>query len=184
MVRLLRGIIVKQLFVALLVLCAIFTLAQTDSVPATKEDVQKLFDVMHVKEEMRLTLDAVMKQQRSIMHETLKSQNPDLTEARLASYDQAMDSMLKDMPLDGMLDDMVPIYQKHFNHADIAAMADFYASPTGQKALHEMPALTTESMQASYGRMQKQMNAAMQKVKQMAAEDQAKQKKAIQDSVK
>jgi hypothetical protein len=163
-------------------LLALPALAQTapSDAPATKEDVQKLFDVMHVKQEMRLTLDSVMKQQRSIMHETLKSEDPDLSDDRLASYDQAMDAMLKDMPIEGMLDDMVPIYQKHFNKADIAAMTDFYASPTGQKALHEMPALTTESMQASYGRMQKQMNAAMQKVKQMAAEDQAKRKKAIQ----
>ena len=142
-------------------------LAQTApaSTPATREDVQKLFDVMHVKEQISETLNGVRQQQRSIMRETLKS-------------------MLKDMPIDGMLEDMIPIYQKHFNHADIMAMADFYASPTGQKALHEMPALTTESMQASYGRMQKQMDAAMQKIKQMAAEDQAKQKKAIQDSQK
>ena len=174
----------KRTFLIFLLL-ALPALAQTASdAPATKEDVQKLFAVMHLKEDVRLTLDSVMKQQRSIMHETLKSEDPDLSNDRLASYDQAIDAMLKDMPIEGMLDDMVPIYQKHFNKADIAAMTDFYASPTGQKALHDMPALTTESMQASYGRMQKQMNAAMQKVKQMAAEDQAKQKKAIQDSPK
>ncbi len=183
MVRLLRGILVKKLLVSLLLLCALPTLAQT-AAPATKEDVQKLFNVMHVKEQISETLDGVRKQQRSIMRETLKSGDPTLSDARLASYDQAMDSMLKDMPIDGMLEDMIPIYQKHFNHADLVAMTDFYASPTGQKALHEMPALTTESMQASYGRMQKQMDAAMQKIKQMAAEDQAKQKKAIQDSQK
>ncbi len=172
----------KHAFFVLLLL-ALPTFAQT-AAPATKEDVQKLFNVMHVKEQISETLDGVRKQQRSIMRETLKSGDPTLSDARLASYDQAMDSMLKDMPIDGMLEDMIPIYQKHFNHADIAAMTDFYASPTGQKALHEMPALTTESMQASYGRMQKQMDAAMQKIKQMAAEDQAKQKKAIQDSQK
>jgi hypothetical protein len=177
---------VKQLFVALLFFCVIPALAQTAATdaPATKEDVQKLFDVMHVKEQISETLDGVRKQQRSIMHETLKSQDPSLSDARLASYDQAMDAMLKDTSIDGMLEDMIPIYQKHFNHADLVAMTDFYSSPTGQKALHEMPALTTESMQASYGRMQKQMNAAMEKIKQMAAEDQAKQKKAIQDSQK
>ena len=175
----------KRLFFVLFLLAAP-ALAQTTAtdVPATKEDVQKLFDVMHVKEQISETLNGVRKQQRSIMRETLKSGDPSLSDARLASYDQAMDSMLKDMPIDGMLEDMIPIYQKHFNHGDLVAMTDFYASPTGQKALREMPALTTESMQASYGRMQKQMNAAMEKIKQMAAEDQAKQKKAIQDSQK
>lgn len=164
-------------------LLSIAVAAQSDA-PATREDVQKLFTVMHVKEQISETLEGVRTQQRSIMRETLKSGDPSLSDARLASYDQAMDSMLNDMPIDGMLEDMIPIYQKHFNHADLAAMTDFYASPTGQKALREMPALTTESMQASYGRMQKQMNAAMEKIKRMAAEDQAKQKKAIQDSQK
>ncbi|MGA2697470.1 MAG: DUF2059 domain-containing protein [Terriglobales bacterium] len=169
--------------ILVLLFFALPVLAQSDA-PATREDVQKLFGVMHVKEEISETLDGVRKQQRSIMRETLKSEDPSLSDARLASYDQAMDSMLKDMPIDGMLEDMIPIYQKHFNHADLAAMTDFYASPTGQKALHEMPALTTESMQASYGRMQKQMDAAMQKIKQMAAEDQAKQKQTVQQELK
>jgi hypothetical protein len=38
-------------------------------------------------------------------------------------------------------------------------MSAFYSSPTGQKLLREMPAMTSEAMQASYGRLQKQMEA-------------------------
>jgi len=72
---------VRQLFVALLFSCAIPVLAQTaaTAAPATKEDVQKLFNVMHVKEQISETLDGVRKQQRSIMHETLKSEDPTLS---------------------------------------------------------------------------------------------------------
>ncbi len=169
------------LFAAAVLILSSLTFAQDANpagVPASREDVQKLFDVMQVRQQMRLTLDVVMKQQREMVHETLKRNDPTITEARLTNYDNEMDAMLKDMPVDGMLDDMIPIYQKHFNNTDIAAMTTFYASPTGQKALHEMPALTSESMQASYGRMQKQMDAVMQKVKRMAADDRAKEKKA------
>jgi hypothetical protein len=57
-------------------------------------------------------------------------------------------------------------------------MSTFYASPTGQKMMHEMPALTTESMQASYARMQKQMDAITQKAEQIVKEDQEQPKSA------
>jgi len=57
-------------------------------------------------------------------------------------------------------------------------MSTFYASPTGQKMMREMPVLTTESMQASYARMQKQMDTLMRKAEQMEKEDQEKGKKA------
>jgi hypothetical protein len=55
-------------------------------------------------------------------------------------------------------------------------MSTFYASPTGQKMMKEMPALTTEAMQASYARMQKQMDAMMQRAEQIVKEDQQKPK--------
>jgi hypothetical protein len=55
-------------------------------------------------------------------------------------------------------------------------MSTFYASPTGQKMMREMPALTSEAMQASYARMQKQMDAMMQRAEQIVKEDQQKPK--------
>jgi uncharacterized protein len=73
---------------------------------------------------------------------------------------------------------MIPIYQKHFSKTDIEAMTTFYGSPTGQKMMQEMPVLTTEAMQASYARMQKQMDAMMQRAEQMVNEDQEKPKSA------
>jgi hypothetical protein len=71
---------------------------------------------------------------------------------------------------------MIPIYQRHFTKTDIDAMSTFYGSPTGQKMMREMPQLTTESMQASYARMQKQMDTITQKAEQIVKEDQDKPK--------
>jgi hypothetical protein len=73
---------------------------------------------------------------------------------------------------------MIPIYQRHFSKTDIDAMSVFYASPTGQKMMREMPALTSESMQVSYARMQKQMDAMTKQAEKIVKEDQEKQKSA------
>ena len=144
--------------------------------PAAKQDIQHLFEVMQIHQQMRQVMDAMMKQQTTMMHETLKRRYPQISAERIASADRLMEETMKDMPMDAMLDDMIPIYQKHFSKSDIDAMTVFYGSPTGQKMMQEMPALTSESMQASYARMQKQMDAVMQRAEQIVKEDQEKPK--------
>jgi hypothetical protein len=146
--------------------------------PATKEDVQKLFEVMQIHQQMRQVMDAMMKQQTTMIHETLKRRYPQISAERIARADRLIAETTKDMPMDAMLDDMIPIYQRHFSKTDIDAMSTFYASATGQKMMQEMPALTSESMQASYARMQKQMDAIMQRAEQIVKEDPEKPKSA------
>jgi hypothetical protein len=144
--------------------------------PASKEEVEKLFEVMQVHQQMRQVMDAMMKQQTAMIHETLKKRYPQTSADRIARADQLIAETMKDMPMDAMLDDMIPIYQRHFSKTDIEAMTTFYASPTGQKMMQEMPVLTTEAMQASYARMQKQMDAMMQRAEQIVKEDPEKPK--------
>ncbi len=146
--------------------------------PASKEEVQKLFEVMQIHQQMRQVMDAMMKQQSAMIHETLKKRYPQTSADRIARADQLIAETMKDMPMDAMLDDMIPIYQRHFSKANIEDMTTFYVSATGQKMMQEMPALTTESMQASYARMQKQMDAMMQRAEQIVKEDQEKPKSA------
>jgi hypothetical protein len=146
--------------------------------PASKEDIQHLFDVMQIHQQMRQVMDALMKQQSAMIHETLKKRYPQSSADRIARADQLIAETMKDMPMDAMLDDMIPIYQRHFSKTDIDAMSTFYASPTGQKMMREMPVLTSEAMQASYARMQKQMDAITQKAEQIVKEDQDKPKTA------
>jgi hypothetical protein len=146
--------------------------------PATKDDIQKLFEVMQIHQQMRQVMDSMMKQQGIMVRETLKKRYPQTSAEQLGRVDRMMQDFVKNMPMDAMLDDMIPIYQKHFSKTDIDAMSTFYASPTGQKMMREMPVLTTESMQASYARMQKQMDTLMRKAEQMEKEDQEKGKKA------
>ena len=171
----------RSLAVILLVFSAAFAQQPTPSTgdaPASKEDIQKLFEVMKIHQQMRQVMDAMMKQQSTMIHETLKKRYPQTSPERIARADRLIEETMKDMPMDAMLDDMIPIYQRHFSKTDIDAMSTFYASPTGQKMMQEMPALTTESMQASYARMQTQMDAMMKRAEQIVKEDQEKPKSA------
>lgn len=143
---------------------------------ASKEDVQHLFEVMQIHQQMRQVMDAMMKQQTAMIHETLKKRYPQSSPEKIARADQLIAETMKDMPMDAMLDDMIPIYQRHFSKTDIDAMSTFYGSPTGQKMMREMPQLTTESMQASYARMQKQIDTIQQRAEQIVKEDQEKPK--------
>ncbi|HXR17930.1 MAG TPA: DUF2059 domain-containing protein [Terriglobales bacterium] len=146
--------------------------------PAAKEDVQRLFEVMQIHQQMHQVMDAMMKQQSTMIHETLKRRYPQTSAEKIAQADRLIADTMKNIPMDALLDDMIPIYQRHFSKTDIDAMSTFYSSATGQKMMHEMPALTSESMQASYARMQTQMDAMMKRAEQIVKEDQQKPKAA------
>jgi hypothetical protein len=148
-------------FLAVLLLLTTSALAQQTGVdtPATRDDVLQLFSVMNIKQQMRAIMDSMMQQQKSLVHDMARRKNPNVTTEELGRVDRIMDESVKDFPIEGILDDMVPVYQKHLTSADVSAMSAFYSSSTGQKLLREMPAMTSEAMQASYGRLQKQMEA-------------------------
>ena len=173
----------KHLCISLVVFLVVATTAFAQQpapgdAPASKEDIQKLFEVMQIHQQMHQIMDAMMKQQSAMIHQTLKERYPQTSAERIARADQMIAETMKDMPMDAMLDDMIPIYQRHFSKTDIDAMSTFYASPTGQKMMQEMPALTSEAMHASSVRMQKQMDTIRQRAEQIVKEDQEKPKSA------
>jgi hypothetical protein len=80
--------------------------------------------------------------------------------------DQQSEDLIKNFPLDEMLNDMIPVYQRHFSKSEIDALTAFYSSPPGQKFLHEMPAVTAETMRAVYPRIQAQVDAALKRAEE------------------
>jgi uncharacterized protein len=130
---------------------------------ASKEDVKKLFDVMASREQMAQMMHQVFEQMRSMNREQLKKSQPSITDAELARRDRESEDLIKNFPLDEMLNDMIPIYQRHFTKSDIDALIAFYSSPAGQKFLHETPAVTAETMRAVYPRIEAIVDAAMKR---------------------
>lgn len=166
---------IRSLSLILILLLGIPALfAQTSDLPATREDVVKLFDTMKIHDQMRLIMDSVLKQQRAMIHEALRKREPNITDEELRRLDQFTSDLMKDMPINELLDDMIPVYQKHLTRSDVDAMNSFYASPTGQKLLREMPAMTAESMEAANPHMQAMMEKVMDRAEKAAREEQQK----------
>jgi uncharacterized protein len=162
------------LLVLLWVLAVVpYGFAQADA-PASREDVLQLFDTMKIREQMTMVMESVAKQQHTMLRDTMRKRFPQITDQELAHLDQFSADIIKDLPIDGMLDDMIPVYQKHLTKADVDAMGAFYASATGQKLLKEMPAMTAESMQAARPRIQAMMDKVMDRAEKMAREEQEK----------
>jgi uncharacterized protein len=153
----------KSLLFASLIVASISAAQTTVSIApdaASKEDVQRLFDAMASRDQMAQMMQQLFAQMRSLTREQIKKQHPDVTDAELARIDRQSESLMKNFPMDAMLSEMVPIYQKHFTKSDIDALVAFYGSPTGQKFLREMPAVTAETMRAVYPKLQAQMEGA------------------------
>jgi hypothetical protein len=144
--------------------------------PASADDIRKMLDVMHIRDQMKLIMQQITQQMRAVEHDQIKKQQPNVTDEDVAKFDAMSDEILKGISTEGLLDDMIPVYQKHLNKADVDAMIGFYSTSTGQKMLREMPAMTREGMQAMQPRLTRMMDETNARVEKMVKE-QMQQKK-------
>jgi len=159
------------LMVCMMVCLLTSTYAQDPSqTPATREDVIKMLDALHTKETMKAVMASAAAQAKASTRKAIKQAHPQATEHDLAEGDRLMDQVISDLPLDEMIETMIPIYQRHFTRQDMASISAFYASPTGQKFVREMPAMVQESMEASVGLLEQRMEASQKKVQEMMNE--------------
>jgi uncharacterized protein len=143
-----------------------FAQAASDDSPASKEDVERYLQVMHSRELMKKTLQAMSQGMQPMLHEQYLKHKDELP----ADYEQTMtarmNEMYETMPSDELMQAMVPVYQKHFTKGDIDHMIAFYSTPTGAKLMNDMPAIMKESMQASTPIMMKYMDTVRAKLQQ------------------
>ena len=149
-------------------------LAQQPADPATKEDMQKLFELTQPRKTMDTMAD-VMKQQvpamvGSLMDKEVPNPTPE-EKARMQEFLSGLyGKMFASMPIDEMMEAMIPVYQRHFSHAEVEGLIQFYSTPIGQKMLHEMPAVVSEAMVVAMPVMQKWMGDIMTDMQKQAAE--------------
>jgi hypothetical protein len=137
--------------------------------PASKEDIQRYLDAMHTREMMKGMMETLTKQMQKMTHEMVQKQ-ANLPADFEARENATIGDMFKNFPVDEMIDAMIPVYQKHLTKGDVDGLVAFYTSPTGQKMIKELPAMTAESMQASSGIVQKMMAQAVQRVQDDVAQ--------------
>jgi len=140
----------RLLFVVGMVFVISWTcLAQTSAAdsPASKEDVEKVFQVMHSHDMMKKMMATMTQSIHQMTHQQYMKDKDNLPADYESKMTARMDDMLANMPMDEMMQAMIPAYQKHFTKGDIDNLVAFYSTPTGEKVLREMPAMMAESMQ-------------------------------------
>ena len=167
----------KRIFLVVVILAGALW-GQTPDAPASREDILKLFEVMQIRDQLKDVMTQAAQQMRSMSRDAIKQRHPDLSESDLAQLDELSERMVNQLPVEGMIDDVVPVYQKHLSKVDVDAMIVFYSTPTGKKIMREMPAMMTEGMQATYPRLQKLMDDTMDQIEKKAREDELKKRQA------
>jgi hypothetical protein len=138
--------------------------------PASKEDIERYLQVMHSREMMTKMMDAMVTPMHQMMHEQFLKDKEKLPPNFEERMNRIMDDYMKKLPLEEMLEAMVPAYQKHLTKGDIDALVAFYSSPTGQKLIQEMPAMAAEAMQAMMPLMRKQLDEMTRRIQLEVAE--------------
>jgi hypothetical protein len=116
-------------------------------------------------------MQQVSQQMRSLERDQVRKQQPNVTDQDFAKFDAISDEVMKNLSVEGLLDDMIPVYQKHLNKSDVNAMVGFYSTPTGQKILREMPAMTTEGMQAMQPHLKQMIEEANSQIEKRVKEE-------------
>ncbi len=145
---------------------------------ATPEQIQKLFELLKVRETTETIMHAALQQAKENGMEMIRESSPDQTPEEQKNVSDMMDRLMArlshNINLDEMFEAMIPVYQKHLTKADVDSIVAFYASPTGRHFLEEQPKIVKESTEV-LGPIQKRM------MQQLMADMKDEVQKAVQE---
>jgi uncharacterized protein len=147
----------------------------------TRDQVMKLLDLLQVRKSISLMMDGMKQAMKQGAEEAFRERVPNPTPKQLEALNGMVDDMMADMPLNELIEAMVPIYRRHFNKSDVDEVIRFYSSAVGQKLLREQPQMIQEGMQAGVEIQQKRMDQMMAKIRERTekmAEEEEKDKAA------
>ena len=137
----------------------------------TKEQLDKLFDVMHIREQsatVMRTLPVMVQQQMRQQEKEMTGKlagGEALTPEQQAALDKIMSRFAEKStslyPIDEMLGDMAAIYQRHFTRDDVNAYIAFYSTPAGEHLLALTPIIMQEYMPVLMQRAQERSKGLM-----------------------
>src|SRR4051794_38658387 len=107
---------IKVFKLFLLLSVAVSAFAQSAAVPQTpapREDVLRLIDKLRLKSTMELMLKQIVEQAKAGARQGFVSELPSATEEQKATMDKLMEDTFSEINVDEILQDVVPVYQKH-----------------------------------------------------------------------
>jgi|SRR5271156_6386135 len=164
-----RGSNMKRAFAALVICLAFasFDFAQENAAdaPASREQVEKYLELVHLREVLRVRVAAGATQLHQVIHGVVQ-ENSGLPPDFEVRMDKMADDILNDYPTDEAIDVTIPVYQKNLTSGEVDALIAFYSTPTGQSIIRKLPVITAEAMQASTGIMQRLTAKIMERVQE------------------
>jgi len=135
--------------VAVVVFLSWSAVAQTsaDDSPASKADVERYFQIVKSHDMLKKMMATMAQSMHQVMHEQYLKHQDELPADFESRMTARTDEIYENMPMDEMVEAMVPTYQKHLTKGDIDSLVAFYSSPTGAKLLRDLPTIMAESMQ-------------------------------------
>ena len=137
---------------------------------ATRDQIMTLLDMLHARRNMQVMINSMKAAMAEGAEAGLRKKVPNPTPKQLKTLHAIVDASLGDMPLDDMINAIIPIYQRHLSKTDVEEIIRFYGSPVGQKLLREQPQIMQESMQAGAEIQKKRLDEIMSNVEEKVQE--------------
>jgi hypothetical protein len=144
-------------------------LSASETVPpdqqATGEQLDKLFEVMRLRQQLQATMKAIPAMIQQQLHAQMDEMYAKLpgggkpTPDQQAKLEEIMNKYIQRAATlyspDDMMGDITAVYQRHMSKSDVDAYIAFYSSPAGQHLLDAQPKIMQEYMPVVMGRVQK-----------------------------
>jgi hypothetical protein len=133
--------------------------------PAKEGDIRSLMELVGVRDMVQDGTNTAIEQAREKLFSTVPNNEKGqaFVNAFATSYQQKFD-------VDGVTDQIVGIYDKHFTEDDIKGLLQFYGSPLGQKFAAEMPKIGREVQAATRAASGKAAKESLAEMKQQDPE--------------
>lgn len=128
--------------------------------PATREQVLKMMEVMDLRQQAAETMDSYKAEMSAVALDDMKARMPNAPAGMFDELRDAFDEMFSQVPVNEIVDAIVPVYQKYLTKREVDATIAFYSTPEGKSMLRKLPPMVNEGMQVSLTMMKDRMDAA------------------------
>ena len=135
--------ITKILFGALFCVLVCTSALADDLTPAKRQDILHLLEISGNRDMAKQMLQQYAKQSMGLV----KKLRPDIPASSLPAVEHELSAFIADKlsASGGLMEQVVPIYAKHFSHEEVRQLLAFYESPVGQKIVSKLPIVMKEA---------------------------------------
>lgn len=116
--------------------------------PSKIQDIKKLLELIRLEEVVMLAADTALERFFPILKEATAQNNQVVSETVFAIVKASTLSLVKRQisAEGGLMDRVVPLYDKHYTKGEIQKLIQFYETPLGKKVSALRPQIAKESM--------------------------------------